>query len=235
MKPKLYVLPILFLLANSSIAQTQAVRNIERFDTQYTLIDPNGMPLNRAYNGIEGFPFVLNEFKYGQIEMKNGRKFTDVKFRLNILSHQVHFMSPEKEEGSISGEFIKNCSFTDSTQETIQRYEFRSDLPAIDEHKSNEFCQILSDGKIVLLKTMNKRIETRKNEFSGEITKEFALYEDLFSYQNGEMKRFKKDKEFILNLMQDKRALMEAYFKANKGNLKNQQYLAGIFQYYNSL
>ncbi len=222
------------MLAISGFAQTQAVQNIQKFDTQYTLLDPNGMPMNRTYNGIEGFPYLLNDFKYGNIALKNGRKFTEVKFKLNILSHQVHFMSADNQEGLISGDFIKDCSFIDTTLETIQEYVFRSGLPAIDGYKSNEFCQILSDGKIALVKTMNKKIETKKNEFSGEITKEFALSEELYAYQNGEMKKIKKDKTYISELLQDKRALVEEYLKKNKGSIKSQIYLTGLFNYYNS-
>ncbi len=227
-----------FLLALAAVplaAQPGTGQNIGKWDNQIYIKDINGRPVTAQYADVTGFPYVLNSFKFGAIELKNGRKFVSVPLRLNIVSHEINFISPNKEEGFIGSDFVKEVAFADSSLDIVQVYVFRAGLPAIDNHKANEFCQVLADGKIALIKAMVKRIDTRKNDLSGEIYKEFALYEDLFSYQNGEMKRFKKDKEFILNLMQDKRALMEAYFKANKGNLKNQQYLAGIFQYYNSL
>ena len=52
---------------------------------------------------------------------------------------------------------------------------------------------------------MNKSVETRKNELSGEVVKEFLLYEDFYTFQKNEMKRLKKDKESVMQLFANQR------------------------------
>lgn len=224
----------LMLIGSSSNAQTQAVRNVGKFDQQVTLTDANGLPINREYKGLEGFPFLINEFKYANIELKNGRMLLFVPIKLDIYANNINFVSAEKETGIIDGTAIKRIMLIDSSTNNVELL-FQTGFPAIDYHKEGEIYQVLAEGKLLLLKSATKKIETRKNDFSGEIVKEFVLYEDLYVFHNGEMKRLKKDKEFLLMLMHDKRAEMDKYLKQNKKNLKNQQILAETFRYYNQL
>jgi hypothetical protein len=222
------------LLLNAVLAQTQPVRNIARFDSQLTLTDFNGQPINRNYNGLAGIPFAFDNYQFGEIELKNGRKFSAVKFKIDIVAQEIVFLSPTNEAGGIASDFVKSVSYYDTTDVGIKQYLFKTGLPPIDNYKSNMFCLVLADGKISLLKSMFKSIDTRKNDFTGEILKEFRLYEDFYTFQNGTMTRFKRDKDNILTVMSDKRALMEKYLKENKGNFKNEDYLAKILLYYNN-
>ncbi len=222
------------ILLIDSAAQTQPVRNLAKFNTQLTLTDFNGQPINRNYEGLAGIPFVIDRFQFGEIELKNGRKFNTVKFKIDIVAQEIVFLSPTNEAGSIESDFVKSVSYYDTTDLGINKFLFKTGFPPIDNYKSNMFCLVLADGKISLLKSMFKTIDVRKNDFTGEIVKEFRLYEDFYTFQNGVMTRFKREKESILALMADKRVIMEKYLKENKGNLKNEDYLAKIFIYYNN-
>lgn len=227
----------LFLLfwSTTSLFQPLLAQKIGKFDSQIFLVDQNGLPFNRVYRGVEGTPYFINEFKYGTIELKTGRKFINAFFKLDITSEEILFKTPDNEEGIISSQFVKEVVIHDTILPLINVYHFKTDLPSVDRYKSGEFCQILAEGKLTLVNVLRKAIETRKNDFSGEIVKEFSLYEDLYVYQNGEMKRLKKDKGFLLSLMQDQRAKMEEYLGRDKKNLKNPQIIAETFRYYNQL
>ncbi len=222
------------ILLVDGFSQTQPVRNVAKFDTQLTLTDFNGQPLNRNYNGLVGFPFAFDNYQFGEIELKNGRKFTAVKFKIDIVAQEIVFLSPTNEAGGIASDFVKMVSYFDTTDVGINKYLFKTGLPPIDNYKSNMFCLVLAEGKISLLKSMYKSIDTRKNDFTGEIVKEFRLYEDYYTFQNGVMARFKRDKESILVLMSDKRVAIEKYLKENKGSFKSEVYIAKIFSYYNN-
>jgi hypothetical protein len=230
-----YILLINCIFLIDGAAQTQPVRNLAKFNTQYTLTDFNGQPINRNYIGLEGNPFAVDQYHIGEIELKNGRKFSSVKFKIDIVAHEIVFLSPTNEAGGIASDFVKLASYYDTTDLGIKQYLFKTGLPPIDNYKSNMFCLVLADGKISLLKSMFKSIDTRKNDFTGEIVKEFRLYEDFYTLQNGTMTRFKRDKDNILAITSDKKALMEKYLKENKGNYKNEAYLTEIFNYYNKL
>lgn len=233
-KLKLLVLSILMLHVFQLFAQPGLGQKIGKWDNQIYIQDVNGRPMSAKYIGVDGFPYLLKDFKIGSIELKNGRKFTGVPLKLDLVAQEIIFLSPNKEEGVIGSDFVKEVSLIDTTDAGQNTFIMRSGFPAIDNYKSNQFCQVIADGKIALLKSMVKSIDTRKNELSGEISKEFALTEDFYTFQNGVMSRMKRDKDNILRLMADKIALMEKYLKENKGNFKNEDYLAKIFLYYNN-
>lgn len=236
MNKSVFLLGLFFLLFIPSLfAQPSVGQKLGKWDSQIYLQDVSGRPMSAKYLGVDGFPYVINKFTFGDIELKNARKFSKVLLKLDIVAQEILFLTPDKEEGVIGSDFVKEVAFSDTTEGVINHYLFRAGLPAIENYKSNQFCLVLTEGKITLLKSMAKNIETRKNELSGEIVKEFALSENFYILQNGIMNRFKRSKENILTLMYDKAPQIEIYLKENKGNFKNQQYLRQIFNYYNNL
>jgi hypothetical protein len=216
-------------------AQTGVGQKIGKWDSQIYISDVNGRPVSNRYSDVNGFPFVFEHFKAGDIELKNGRKFAGVPLKLDVVTHEIVFTSSNSEAGVISSDFVQAVSVNDTVASVIQNHVYRTGFPSIDNYKSREFCEVLADGKITLLKTIRKAVDTRRNDLSGEVYKEFVLYEDVYVYQNGEMKRLKKDKDFLLMLMQDQRVKMEEYLRKDKKNLKNLQILAETFRYYNQL
>jgi len=74
-----------------------------------------------------------------------------------------------------------------------------------------------------------------QNEMSGEMSSQFDIYEDHYLYVKYEMKRVKKDKEYILNLLADKRNELETYITAQKLNFKSIDSIKKLIDYYNSL
>ena len=70
---------------------------------------------------------------------------------------------------------------------------------------------------------------------SGEISSQFDIYEDHYLYVKYEMKRIKKDKEYILNLLADKKKELETYITAPKMNFKSMDSIKKLIDYYNSL
>jgi len=236
MGTKIAVLIVSIVCLNISvIAQSEIGKSFGKWDNQIFIKDVNGRPVSAKYIDVEGTPYLIKDFKFGTIELKNGRKFIDVPLKLDLVMHEITFLSPNKEEGIIGSDFVKDLSLIDTTEGVEKNYLFRAGLPAIDNHKVNEFCLVLADGKISLLKSMVKKIDTRKNELSGEIAKDFALSENYFTFQNGEMARFKRDKESVLQVLFKNRDKVETFIKENKGSFKNEDYLASIFNYYNSL
>ena len=114
-------------------------------------------------------------------------------------------------------------------------YRFQTGYPEIDNLNRNNFFQVLSDGKVTLLKSSIKKINKTKNEMSGEISSQFDIYEDHYLYVKYEMKRVKKDKEYILNLLADKRKELETYLTIQKLNFKSMDSIKKLIDYYNSL
>ena len=216
-------------------AQTGSSQEMGKWDNQIFIQDVNGRPMIAKYIGVDGFPYLIKDFKFGWVQIKTGRKFNNVPIKLDLVAQEIIFLSANKEEGVIGGDFVKEVGFNDTTESGINAYLFRSGFPPIDKFSANQFYQIIADGKISLLKSLVKSIDTRKNELSGEIVMEFSLSEEFFTYQNGLINRFKRDKNEVLSLFNNQRDKVEAFIKTNKGSFKQEKYLASIFNYYNSL
>jgi len=69
---------------------------------------------------------------------------------------------------------------------------------------------------------------------SGEISSQFDTYEDYYLYVKYEMKRIKKDKEYLLNLLADKRKELESYIEVQKINFRSIESIKKLIDYYNS-
>ncbi len=91
------------------------------------------------------------------------------------------------------------------------------------------------NGKISLLKSINKNIEERLNELSGEKSKEFAQRENLYVLNEGSLKRVKKDSDFFINTMANQKEAINQYIRSNKLNFKNEEQLKKLVEFYNSL
>jgi hypothetical protein len=74
-----------------------------------------------------------------------------------------------------------------------------------------------------------------QNEMSGEMSSQFDIYEDHYLYVKYEMKRVKKDKEYILNLFADKKKGLGIYITTQKLNFRSMGSIKKLIDYYNSL
>ena len=78
-------------------------------------------------------------------------------------------------------------------------------------------------------------MEERNNELSGERSKEFVSRENWYVYQNGVMKRVKKDQAFFTSLFADKAEAYAKYVNENKVSFKNEDQIAKMVNFLNAL
>ena len=167
--------------------------------------------------------------------MRDGKKFMDIKAKLNLVEHEVEFISASTVEGFIGKGLVSVISFSDTVRQEVKKYTFQSGFPGIDNQTTIHFYQVLSNGKVTLLKSINKAMEERNNELSGERSKEFVSRENWYIYQNGVMKRVKKDQAFFTDLFTDKAEAYAKYVNENKVSFKNEDQIAKMVNFLNAL
>ena len=74
-----------------------------------------------------------------------------------------------------------------------------------------------------------------KNELSGEVNRLIEDAENIYAFKDNQMKRLKKDRELIYDLMADKRSEMALKQQSVNPNLKNITELVNLVKFYNSL
>jgi hypothetical protein len=230
----------LILLLTVFVIQLTAQAQNESFvgDLQHNNVhvyDANGKPFVNPNLDIAGTPFYVPEWKYGYIITTDNKVYSKRLLRLNLQTNEVHYLSESNTEMSLHAGSVKEIFINDSSKFPAMQYRFQSGLPTIDDQNEFSFYQVISKGKISLLKSFRKAIITEKNELSGEINKEFRTYEDYYIFTGASIIRIKKNNDFFLPLLKDKKAEIEQYIKKANLGTRNAGDIKMILDYYNSL
>lgn len=244
-----FFLPVIPLLGICILANAQPVsvplgisardkvmqNSVTNWSPQITITDVNGRPVENRYEGVNGIPYFTADYKYSIVTMQQGRKFSGVKTLLNLVTQELVFVSANGQIASIEPGTVKEISFADTTAQGIIPYLFQTGFPAVDKQTDKNFYQVLIQGKCRLLRSMVKKITERNNELSGEQSKEFETIANDYLFINGQMKRCRKDKDFVLGILADKQVLLNQFIADNKINCKKEDQLIRLLTYYNSL
>lgn len=233
---KCFLIAIVLIIGSSKInAQANSVSTTGKWGQQIFLSDVNGRAFENKYADVSGSAYLFPEFKFATIVLTDGRKYTNVKARLNLVEHEVNFIASNGEEGYIGKGMVTSITINDTTKQGVKSYSFQSGYPKIDNQTVIHFYQVLTSGKLTLLKSINKNIEERLNELSGEKSKEFAVRENWYVQIGGDLKRIKKEASFFLGIMADQKDAVSQFINTNKINFKNEDHLITLMNFYNLL
>lgn len=222
------------LISAALIVRAQTGKPVS-FNDKLSITDVNGQPIGNLYPGVEGSPYFTEDYKYSVITLKQGRVFTKVKARIDMVTHTIHFISVNNMPIVLEKGTVREISFADTTEAGVTQYLFRTSYPAVDKLSGDNFYQVIEDGRIAFLKSITKKVTEKRNELSNEMIKEFENYEEYYLFSKGAMKRWKKDKDFFLAEMADKQTEITQFIADNKTNFRNVESVAKLVKYYNGL
>ena len=207
----------------------------ENYGNEFSITDANGRPFKPLYDDVQGSAYFFDSLKSSMIMFTNGNSFRQIPARLDLYKQEIHVLSRNKEEFVLPKELVKEIIFTDSSSTKVTQFVFRSGFPAIDDQTSSSFYQVLTEGRIIMLEFIKKKILERKNDVSGEVAKEFESYEEYYVLADNQMTKLKKDKSFILSLVKDKDKEMQSYLASTSLNFRKWTDIQSFLSYYNSL
>ncbi len=208
-------------------------KSSENYLTQINVTDANGRPFKNSYSEIKGSPFFPEEWTFAFVKINEESTLQWVSIRLNLFTQALHYKEGNNIEMAAQPGFVRGIEFYDSIRNKV--YKFQTGFPEIDNQSSNNFYQVLSEGSVLLLKSIRKKLSENKNEMSGEIEKQFNLYEDYYVFANNKMERLKKEKAFILKKLSARKEEVEKFSNENHLNFKNIKDITGLFIFYNSI
>lgn len=233
---KQFILALMvFIYARHMNAQSNGVVVGGKWADQVSISDVNGRPFENRYADVNGSPYFNEVYKFANIKLSQGRSFTNIKSKIDLAAQELYFITSNGAEAFIQAGMVKEVSYADTTPGGILYYKFQTGFPAADKQTGNNFYQLLSEGRCSFIKAITKTIAEKKNELSGEVSKDFETTENYYLFVNGEMKRLKKDKGFIMAVLSDRQPQLSQFIDANKLNFKNTDHLVKLFNYYNSL
>jgi len=205
------------------------------FGDRLTITDREGRPFVNNYSGIDGSPFLLEHYCPAILRLSKGKEYQNIQTKLNLYKHEILFIDENNKEIIAADGLVVNIYIMDTLSVKIKTYSFRSGYPPLDKNNASQFYQVLSDGGLQLLRFIKKEIAEQKDVMTGEVRKEFVTHEEYYTFSNGEIKKLKKDKEYVEELMKDQKEKISEYVKEKKINFKNISNLTTLFDYYNSL
>lgn len=207
----------------------------KKLDRYISKLDINGRPVPDIIINVEGSPYFIDSFCYANILLSDGKVFENIKMKIDLQNHEAHFIAGDSKEIIAGDGIIKESVLSDSANGKWFFSHFKTGFPPIDKNNDKHFYQVLSNGEIQFLKLIKKEIVETQNVMTLEIRKQYVQYEEYYIFRNGEIKKLKKEKEFVLGLLQDRDKKIEEFLKDKKMNFKNITMLTTLFDYYNSL
>ncbi|AMR32791.1 hypothetical protein A0256_15855 [Mucilaginibacter sp. PAMC 26640] len=189
----------------------------------------------KDYTEMVGSPYLYDDWVPGTVKLSNGVSSKDeMLLKYDLLNDEVYFKDKSGETMAFVvpvQEFILNPTVIDATAASI----YRSGYKGVEGSKPSAFYEVLSDGKVQLLKKVSKIIFESQNIGSATKTKTFMDKTKYYLVINGAVLAIKNDKKSLLTALSDKQVALAEYLKTNKINFKNDNELGKLVNYYNTL
>lgn len=201
------------------------------------MTDGNGRPLYlRVEYNVEGSPFHPDDYYIATLFLSNGKAYTGVPVKLNLLENTVLYTTPRGEE-LVSINPVRRVVFTDTSDNNFMKAViFERGYAAVDKQDQGTYYEVLDSGKIMLLKYYGVSFTDKKNYGSASITRSF---QETVSYYiclpDGAMKKLEKGDEALLALIREKKEELRTYITREKLKCKKESDWKKVIAYYNSI
>jgi hypothetical protein len=179
------------------------------------------------YSGVEGSPYLSDDWAYARIKLNDNRVFDSVLLKVNLYENRVHFKDENGREKMLSVP-VKEIEIKDASS----KWNNAVFVTGYGEDK-NIFYQALTDGKKAgLLKTVNVTIKESK-VFNGPNQKSFAQQGRLYIFSKGILYEESKKCASVLNAFAND-SKITGFISANDIKCNKEMDLKKLVEYYNS-
>jgi hypothetical protein len=235
MYTKAFLSIILIGFTLSSFSQNNGIVVPGKWSTQIFITDVNGQPFQNKYDKYVGSIFLYDDFRLANITLQNGKAFEKVKTKIDLLNQEMVFLSTDGKLGILNNGQVKEIRFLGEPNDSVSTSVFRTGFPKVDVLNPSSFYEVLADGKLMLLKSLMKYAVENKNELSGEVNRLIEDAENIYTFKDNQMKRLKKDREVLFDLMVDRRSEIASFRNKSTIDLKNINDVKRLLQFYNGL
>jgi len=201
--------------------------------------DANGRPLKINVDfRVEGSPFYYEEYCQADVYMSNGKKYENVRVKLNLVENDLLFKTDKNEE-MIATSAVNKIKFYNYTYQGAFKEEIilTSFKPVLNE-KGTDIFELLVDSTVKLVKKVDVNYTDNKPYNEATITRTYNRTEILYALmpgKNQELIKVQRNKTGILELFADNYNKIASYIDERKLKCKTEKDIIQVFQYYNSL
>lgn len=233
---------IVYHFSQAQVAQAESESSVHtnmKTDREILLLNIQGvsastLAFDNQYSGILGSAFLIEKWADGDVYKENGSFFRHLKVKFDVYKSKF-FFNRNDTVYDISDIGIKQFEVNDNDPDHPMQFIFKKgfNIPGV---SGDKFIQVLSSGKISLLKYLHKDIqEVNENSM---LTKEKKFIDHVEYYvnaQNNPGQEIKLNKKTLQSLLGDKWTQITQYAKEKDLSFSEESGWASIINYYNGL
>ena len=182
------------------------------------------------YSGIKGTPFLREDWIQGSVNTSKGF-YNNLELKLDLYGNTLFFKRDDKEyefEDKVNGFILMQDPNDSSTYQYFVKGLTGSGI------RSEQFVQILEEGRLNLYRADNKQL-TELNQVNQGIIKSFSTSTRYLLLKENSLQTIRLNKNDLLEKLGDRRQEIEDFIKTKKPDPKKESGLVSIIRYYNSL
>jgi hypothetical protein len=180
---------------------------------------------------VEGTPYFKDEWMKGNVFVNGGGQYAGIDLKLDLYDNEVHFLDQKGIE-MIATTSIQKIILRDSVSQ--QAYQFINGEYIQSNSRIKGWYQLLSEGRIILLKKINKQMQEAKPYGSATVERSIINSTRYYILHNETFTEIKKIKE-IPDILSDKKQEVAQFIKSNNLSGKSDDDFISLFNYYNGL
>lgn len=184
---------------------------------------------------FSGTPFFPDTYHYADLVLQRGRRMKNVQARVNLYTKEVQFIA-NGVEAVLGPGTVSEVSFSDTAADKqVTFYRLKTGYPAVDGRSGNDFYIVLAAGKASVLRLIEKKGTERRDAATNQLFIDYTDTDYFYFFNNGEMKRLKRDRDFLLHELADKQTQLSEYIETHKLRFGNIEQVISLVNFYNSL
>jgi hypothetical protein len=176
------------------------------------------------YERIKGSPFFRHEWRQAYLLDPGGRSLGRHDTRLNLVTHEVHFLDSKGMELAASEGTVAQVIFRDTVDGRMVQTVFRNDLDGVNAEygRSRRYAQIMNEGDLSLLKVMVRTGIQADSLFGTQKRYYFSDRNDYYLSVDKKVERIKKLGADELSAFLPTRLQDEAFIRENRLKLNRE-------------
>jgi|GEM_PF-4887285 len=201
-----------------------------RYSIGITAADGFKIPESR----IVGSPYLLDNYQKGKLYLEKNKVVKDFVFNYNVCLNRIEFKENNETMVITKPERINKLIYNDNQIFEYVTYEEKKFLANNEVKRS--FMQLLSEGRVRLYKAFHCNLSNPSYNVSmmaGNRDYEFHHSQSYYIQKNTTAVEIKPRKNKILKALSQNRSKVNEYIEMHNLNLKDENDLIRLFDYYN--
>lgn len=196
--------------------------------------------VDTRYEGLRGTPYFQPDWSKGQIQLTNGRKYTDVPIKFDAHRQALVLLRPKQGNDSIiiDQQTVRHflVANPDGQEYLFKRYPaLKTDDPQI----RDGYFMVLYEGKTALLKRVVKLFKSADYKGAYNSNPRYDAYTDANAYYvlkaDQTLTKIKLAKKSLLDALSDKEEALKTFVTGQKLEVKSEADAVSLVQHYDTL